>query len=705
MLRTLTTLLLLLLSPLSAVSAEESAAPPGRKIALLVGIGKYPRQVGLRELPGAENDPALVQRLLVDRFGFRQEDIKILRNEEATHENIVTTFYHWLIQRADQNTEAVFWYSGHGSLTKDESGVGGAEREDMDSTLVAWDSRLYDNEGAYDIIDDELGSLIRALAAKAQYVTVVTDSCHSGGVTRGGEGGAVRSGPAGEKPFDRELIKGFWPREIPYLEDVRTDGTELPYVHIAACGPDQEAREFQPYHQTNWYGGLTYFLYYRMQSLNPGDTYRHLIGSAGTWINCYLINQSIHYSGNVDRRVFGSDFERRPPGFTSHANFSDPKTATRNVGVDAGEMNGLRVGTVLMLRDYDGKEVGTATVKDLLPATAHAVLDGDPPAEFGSRGLMATEVSRPGGQPPLRILVTNDLLADRLKAKMGDRIRVLREAQGGPTHRIDVDPKDAGADDAVTYAFCDPAGTRLRSERLEKCGDDSWVEQFLSGFEELLEAEWQYRGMLELTRMDRGFDISCSFSKPTGDEEKKYGLVDAEVRPLTVREATYGGQAESNDFAVTFYPNKEQLLILEVSNNTDEPLFFSVLSVTEARAIEVIAPYEGEELQIPAHGSSRAPVQLVRPEKFEEERPMRDRYIVVATRKQTNFHPHVQKTTLRGGTPPDTRNSGLPPIIANALSKTVVMRGGGAPPVEVEGKPSYGIATADLLVLSPQSPQ
>ncbi|MFH0947093.1 MAG: caspase family protein [Planctomycetota bacterium] len=697
MLRILTTLLFLLLCPLSAPLAQESAAPtePGRKIALLVGIGEYPRDVELRQLPGAQNDPALIKRLLVDRFGFRPEDIRILLNEEATHENIVLSFHQWLIQRADQNTEAVFWYSGHGSLTADRSGIGLAERDDQDSTLVAWDSRLYAYDGAYDIIDDELGSLIRALARKTKKITVVTDSCHSGGVTRGGQEGVVRGTAAGKRSFDWELIEDFWPEDIPYVEDDPSDPASLPYVHIAACGPTQLAREYFPSQQTKPFGGLTYFLFYRMQSLNPGDTYRDLIGSADTWIKCYLTGQSIHFSGDVDRHVFGDDYEQRPPGFTAHANFSDTRTPTREVGIDAGEMNGLRVGTVLRLRDYDGTEVGTATVQHVFAATASATLDGDPPAEFGARGLMATEVSRPGGQPPLKILVSNDLLADRIEADMGSQIRVLRKAEGGPTHRIDVDPKDAGADDAVTLSFRDPAGALIRSEHLEKQGDDSWVDQFLCMFKELLEAEWQYLGILEITRMDRGFDIACSFKESTEDELEKYGAVDGEVRPLSAVEVgAPGGKGKSNDFAATFNPDEKQLLMLEVSNNTDEPLCFSILSVTEAREIFVILPQRGQELQIPAHGQRRAPVQMTRPPGFEAERPMRDRYVVIATRKQTNFYPHVQRTTLRG-------DMGIPPIIANALSWTVTR--GGDPPVEVEGKPSYGIATADLLVLSPSS--
>ena len=698
------TLLLLLLCARCARSQQETVVPkePGRKIALLVGISDYPQDVDLAYLPGAQNDPPLIERLLIDRFGFQPEDIKILLNEEATHENIVTTFHQWLIQRADENTEALFWYSGHGSLTADRSGVGGAEHEGMDSTLVAWDSRLYAHDGAYDIIDDELSSLLHALAKKTKKITVVTDSCHSGGVTRGGTEGVVRGTAAGKRPFDWDLIEKFWPEGIDYVEDDPSDPTELPYVHIAACGPDQLAREFYPNQQTESFGGLTYFLFYRMQSLNPGDTYRDLIGSAGTWINCYLTNQSIHFLGKVDRHVFGDDYEQRPPGFTAHVTFADKEVPTKDVRLDAGEMNGLRMGTVMRLRDYNGKDLGTATISKLFPAHAIATIAGGLPAEFGARGLMATEVSRPAGQPPLKIRVSNEHLAERIEAQMNGRICVLREATGGPVHRLDVDPADAGADDDdASLSFRGPDGALIWTGLVEKERDSSWAERFIPTLEEKLKAEWQYQGMLELTRMDRGLDISCTFRAPDKSELEGFkGATDAKIRRLIADENAPLGAAEATDFVGTTIPSETQIFMLEVSNNSDEPLFFSILSVTEAREIHVIYPEEGDKLRIEARDAFPVPVQMTRPSGFEAGEPMRDRYLAVATRRQTNFHPHLQTTTLRSS-PPDLEETGVPPLIANALSLRVTR--GGAPPVEVEGKPSYGIATADLLVLPPEA--
>jgi hypothetical protein len=89
--------------------------------------------------------------------------VLVLRDEEATHERVVRAFDEWLIRRAGPDTEVVFWYSGHGSRVPDASSSPASETDGLDSTLVLYDSRAVDPQGAYDLSDDALYSLLAAL--------------------------------------------------------------------------------------------------------------------------------------------------------------------------------------------------------------------------------------------------------------------------------------------------------------------------------------------------------------------------------------------------------------------------------------------------------------------------------------------------------------------------------------------------------------
>lgn len=80
------------------------------KKALLVGINKYSNS----PLRGCVNDCVMVFQILTSKFGFKQENIKILEDYDATKENIVMGLK-WLTQGVSSGDTIVFHYSGHGS--------------------------------------------------------------------------------------------------------------------------------------------------------------------------------------------------------------------------------------------------------------------------------------------------------------------------------------------------------------------------------------------------------------------------------------------------------------------------------------------------------------------------------------------------------------------------------------------------------------
>ncbi len=175
--------------------AKVVAQNTSRKLALLVGINEY--QNGANPLRGCVNDVQLQKELLTHRFGFNPNDIRILTDAQATRQNILTTFEEHLINQAKPGDVVVFHFSGHGSRVVDPDKD---TSDGRNSTLVPVDAGLpqeYPSKGG--VVQDIMGHTLFLLmyALKTDNVTVVLDSCHSGGAKRGNF--VVRSRDGGEK--------------------------------------------------------------------------------------------------------------------------------------------------------------------------------------------------------------------------------------------------------------------------------------------------------------------------------------------------------------------------------------------------------------------------------------------------------------------------------------------------------------------------
>jgi hypothetical protein len=154
---------------------------------LLVGINNYePKQAvkspcrdEWRNLRGCINDVEVMQAVLVSlQFGFKAENIHILKNEEATRERILSDIKKYLADEASPGDTCLFYYSGHGSRVKNSKS---AEPDKMDETLVPADWYL----GIGDIRDKELKKLYNRVLDKQAHLIVIVDACHSGSISRG----------------------------------------------------------------------------------------------------------------------------------------------------------------------------------------------------------------------------------------------------------------------------------------------------------------------------------------------------------------------------------------------------------------------------------------------------------------------------------------------------------------------------------------
>lgn len=217
-----------------------------RKLALLVGINNYASQ----PLEGCLNDIDLQRNLLIYRFGFNPKDILVLPDTEATREGILTAFEEHLIKQAKPGDVVVYHYSGHGSRIFDPHPiVVEPGQEGLNGTFVPVDGNLpagYPDVGGSvkDIMGHTLFLLMSAL--KTENVTVVLDSCFSGGATRearvrsrdGGKNVLVSSD---EKTYQEQWLSRLGMSPEDFVKGYRAGVAKG--VVLAATAPNQLARE------------------------------------------------------------------------------------------------------------------------------------------------------------------------------------------------------------------------------------------------------------------------------------------------------------------------------------------------------------------------------------------------------------------------------------------------------------------------------
>lgn len=179
------------------VCAAEADAR-GRKYGLFVGINAYTGDTD--PLYGCVNDALNLQRAMTTRYGFARRDTSLLTDARATRRNILAAIARYQA-RAGEGDLFVFTYSGHGTLFPDSYSDVQDETEDTylevegevwyprdkyDSALVPIDAGAPTSGKAWRnlILDDELYTAFAGFTAKGAHVVFVSDSCHSGTISR-----------------------------------------------------------------------------------------------------------------------------------------------------------------------------------------------------------------------------------------------------------------------------------------------------------------------------------------------------------------------------------------------------------------------------------------------------------------------------------------------------------------------------------------
>ena len=345
--------------------------------ALLIGINTYQPEGTTAEHPagcaygrceigtfqnldGSVNDAqAMADVLTSPKFGFPAANVVLLTDPAPPHpspgvvllpasgttrDGILAAMQKYLVDVPQKGDTVVFYDASHGSLRVNSKGnkltvLVGGQYVHADSTLVPSDAY----KGGYDVRDREMTRIFNAALDKGVHLTVIFDSCHSGGISRG------------VGPLYRERALAFDPRDIGEAPDTLPNGQPRPAptqrtdnsaLVFSAAQQDQTAKEM-PTGDTGAepHGAFTAALLQALQTL-PADTPASVV---------YERVKAVLEGGNVPDQEPDLDAtvaRREEPLFGGSAAKSDKiRTAALganddgSISLDIGRASGLGVGS------------------------------------------------------------------------------------------------------------------------------------------------------------------------------------------------------------------------------------------------------------------------------------------------------------------------------------------------------------------------
>ncbi len=310
-------------------------------------------------LDGSVNDAQAMADLLTSpKFGFPAANVVLLTNpapahpspgvvllpgDQTTRDGILAAMQKYLVDLPQKGDTVVFYDASHGSLRVNSKGnkltvLVGSQYVHADSTLVPSDAY----KGGYDVRDREMTHIFNAALDKGVHLTVIFDSCHSGGISRG------------IGPVYRERALAFDPRDIAQLPDTQPNGqpvpspterTDNPALVFSAAQQDQTAKEMPAGAEPH--GAFTAALLQALQTM-PADTPASIV---------YERVKAVLEGGNVPDQEPDLDApasRREQPLFGGVAAKSDKVRAAAlgtnddgSVSLDIGRASGFGVGSEL----------------------------------------------------------------------------------------------------------------------------------------------------------------------------------------------------------------------------------------------------------------------------------------------------------------------------------------------------------------------
>ena len=238
------------------------------KKALCVGINDYPSDGS--DLKGCVNDANSWAALLSEHYDFAPSDVKVITDAEATKRNVLSALKDHLLAGASAGDVVVFTNSSHGTYLADTTG----DEAKYDEALCPYD--VSDNL----IVDDELRELFNGIAEDVR-LTVISDSCHSGTVTRA----LVSENLPGLRTPDDRRVRFYNPalRGDPVLANPwKAPPTryemypEDSMSHMLLSGCTDKEYSYDAYLEGDYHGAMSFFAQQAIREANYQLTYSQL---------------------------------------------------------------------------------------------------------------------------------------------------------------------------------------------------------------------------------------------------------------------------------------------------------------------------------------------------------------------------------------------------------------------------------------------
>lgn len=281
--------------------------------ALLIGINDYHQESvpAVSPLYACMNDVASIRAMLLKHYKDMIKDesqIMSLLNEQATRENVITGFKKHLTQ-AKANDVAFVFYAGHGSTNITALQFQPFTVDRQEQTWVLYDSRI---RGGLDLADKEIALLVEEIGQTQAHIVVISDSCHSGSVTRDIEDFMSLRQRAVTGTNDERTLESYLSGA--YLNRPNLSIPNTRHILLAACERVEKAREGLDNH-----GVFTKALLDILEKTGGQLLYSELFVQIRAKIQGYVKNQTPQVEahngfnprqGFLGRQVEGGRFER-----------------------------------------------------------------------------------------------------------------------------------------------------------------------------------------------------------------------------------------------------------------------------------------------------------------------------------------------------------------------------------------------------------
>lgn len=303
------------------------------RYALIIAIGDYPTGSGWNDLD-VELDVQQMRGALM-HHAFGEENITVLKNDEATKDNILKAFAE--LEKKLRPDDIVFiHYSGHGQQITD---LNGDEGDGYDEAICPYDSRSrFGNgyKGECHLLDDEVQQLLKGLSdkvgAKGEVIYAV-DACHSSSGVRGPKKRGADSAFVIPTANNRGVKKEA--KDHNFLE------AEIPANLVAFFGSASGQVNSQVwYTKGQQMGSLSFALAKALKELSERSSYQDLERTVYRIVQMKTTaNQTLSTSGNLHKRVFQGHLSVHDNYFkVNKVNGDDVVTVNASLfeGVDVG---------------------------------------------------------------------------------------------------------------------------------------------------------------------------------------------------------------------------------------------------------------------------------------------------------------------------------------------------------------------------------